>query len=73
MFASHNNQSDFEQHKTATLLQLEKVPLDKGGSDKVYIMQVVLTEPDQESLELPQRLREALFGILLDVSLWTVT
>ena len=55
MFASHNNQSDFEQHKTATLLQLEKVPLDKGGSDKVYIMQVVLTEPDQESLELPQR------------------
>lgn len=67
------NQSDFEQHKTATLLQLEKVPLDKGGSDKVYIMQVVPTEPDQESLELPQRSREALFGILLDVSLWTVT
>lgn len=54
MFASHNNQSDFEQHKTATLLQLEKVPLDKGGSDKVYIMQVVLTEPDQDLWSCPR-------------------
>lgn len=73
MFASHIQSEWFWTHKTATLLQLEKVPLDKGGSDKVYIMQVMLTQPDQESLELPQRSREALFGILLDVSLWTVT